>query len=119
MGVEGAPTRIVNVSLPYVGNQDAQIPGLQTALGKNYPNPFNPTTTISFTLAQYGPVNLKIYNAKGQLVRQLANSEYAAGQHYLLWDGRDTMGRPVSSGLYFYRLQAKDFSQSHKMILMK
>jgi flagellar hook assembly protein FlgD len=109
----------LDVPFPYVSNEDPQIPQLQTALGKNYPNPFNPTTTISFTLAEPGPASLKIYNAKGQLVRQLANSQYTAGQHHLIWDGRDALGRPVSSGLYFYRLQSQDYSQSHKMILMK
>ncbi len=119
LGEEGTPSDILNVPYPYTGNTDPHTPGLQTALGKNYPNPFNPTTTLSFTLAEFGPASLTIYNAKGQLVRQLADSAYTAGQHYLLWDGRDTMGRPVSSGLYFYRLQTKDFSQSHKMILMK
>lgn len=119
MGEEGAPTNIMIVSFPWVSNADEPTPGLQTALGKNYPNPFNPTTTISFTLAKSGPANLKIYNAKGQLVRQLANSEYNAGQHHLVWDGRDTQGRPVSSGLYFYRLQTRDYSKSYKMVLMK
>jgi len=119
LGEEGAPSAVLDVPFPYVSNEDPQIPQLQTALGKNYPNPFNPTTTISFTLAEPGPASLKIYNAKGQLVRQLANSQYTAGQHHLIWDGRDALGRPVSSGLYFYRLQSQDYSQSHKMILMK
>jgi len=120
MGDEGAPSEILDISLPFpISNEDAQIPALQTALGKNYPNPFNPTTTISFTLAESGPASLKIYNAKGQLVRQLTDSAYNAGQHHLVWDGRDTGGRPVSSGLYFYRLQTRDYNKSHKMILMK
>ena len=122
MGEEGAPTSVAYVSWPYVdppGNEDINAPELKTALGRNYPNPFNPTTTISFTLAESGPAQLKIYNSKGQLVRQLANAEYAAGPHHLIWDGRDLKGRPVSSGLYFYRLQTKYFNQSRKMILMK
>ena len=120
MNEEGAPTEILEVPYPFVvSNEDPGAPQLKTALGRNYPNPFNPTTTISFTLAQSGPASLKIYNAKGQMVRELANAEYSAGKHHLVWDGRDTKGRPVSSGLYFYRLQAKGYSQSHKMILMK
>jgi hypothetical protein len=120
MGEEGVPMHIRDFLFPFESsNEDEQILPPQTALGRNYPNPFNPTTNISFTLAQSGPASLKIYNAKGQMVRQLTNAEYNAGQHHLVWDGRDTKGRPVSSGLYFYRLQTKDFSQSHKMILMK
>jgi len=121
MGEEGAPSDILDVPFPYTPpiNADSEAPALQTALGKNYPNPFNPTTTISFTLAEPGQTSLKIYNAKGQLVRQLANSQYRAGQHHLVWDGRDAVGRSVSSGLYFYRLQTKDFSKSYKMVLMK
>ena len=120
MGEEGAPTNIVDLSWWEVGgNEDPQAPELKTALGRNYPNPSNSTTNISFTLAEPGPASLKIYNAKGQMVRELTNAEYNAGQHHLVWDGRDTQGRAVSSGLYFYRLQAKGFSQSHKMILMK
>jgi len=119
MDEEGAATPVMKITFPWVGNEDEHTPGLQTALGKNYPNPFNPTTTISFTLAEAGPASLKIYNSKGQLVRQLANTEFNAGQHNLIWDGRDAKGRPVSSGLYLYRLQSQGFSQSNKMILMK
>lgn len=117
--VEGTPSSIIDVPFPYVSIEDELSPGLQTNLGNNYPNPFNPTTTISFTLAEAGPASLRIYNSKGQLVRQLANSEFFAGQHSLVWDGRDTAGRPVSSGLYFYRLSTKNYQQTRKMILMK
>jgi hypothetical protein len=119
MGSEGATTEVLDIPFPYVNNADEQTPELQTALGRNYPNPFNPTTTISFTLAEAGPASLRIYNSRGQLVKQLANADYAVGQHNLIWDGRDQQGRPVSSGLYFYRLNTKHYQQSRKMILMK
>jgi hypothetical protein len=119
MTVEGSPSEIVYAPYPFVSNTDINAPGLVTALAKNYPNPFNPTTTISFSLAEAAAVNLSIYNTKGQLVRQLAARDMMAGKHHLVWDGRDSRGSNVSSGLYFYRLQAGKFSQSRKMILMK
>ena len=119
MGLEGTPTGIIDVPFPYVSTEDQLSPALQTKLGRNYPNPFNPTTTISFSLAEAGPASLRIYNARGQLVRQLANSDFQAGQHNLVWDGRDAAGRTVSSGLYFYRLNTKNYQESRKMVLMK
>ncbi|MDI3504375.1 MAG: hypothetical protein PWP64_1311, partial [Candidatus Cloacimonadota bacterium] len=119
MESEGSISEILYIPHPCVENEDQQVPGFKTALGSNYPNPFNPTTTISFTLAEPGFASLKIYNAKGQLVKQLANNDFTAGQHNLIWDGHDKHGRPVSSGLYFYRLQTKNYQESKKMILMK
>jgi hypothetical protein len=116
---EGSPSPTLLLGNPYVDNQDEVVPGLKTALNANYPNPFNPTTTISFELAESGNTNLKIYNTKGQLVRQLLNSEMSAGTHHLVWDGRDSSGRPVSSGLYLYRLNSKNYSKTRKMMLMK
>ncbi len=87
----------------------------------NYPNPFNPTTTIAFTLDKATPVSLVIYNALGQKVRQLlANKVMPAGTvHKVRWNGRDDLGRPVASGVYFYRLDSKEKSAMRKMILLK
>ena len=119
MGVEGSPTNTVLIGNPFVDNDDDVTPELVTTLESNYPNPFNPTTTIAFNLAESGPVTLNIYNTKGQLVNQLANANYSAGKHYLIWNGRDKDGRPVSSGLYFYRLIAKNYANTRKMIMMK
>lgn len=119
MNVEGSPSQVVYAPYPYVSNEELNTPGLVTALGSNYPNPFNPTTTIQFTLAESGRAHLSVYNTRGQLVRTLANTDLMAGKHQLVWDGRDNRGNNVSSGLYFYRLQAGKFVQSRKMILMK
>lgn len=116
---EGSPSEVLMLGNPFVNNLDDVVPGLKTALDMNYPNPFNPTTTISFSLAEATRASLKIYNTKGQLVRQLLNSDLAAGKHHLVWDGRDSNGRPVSSGVYLYRLSSKNFSQTRKMMLMK
>jgi len=119
MNVEGSPSNIIYAPFPYVSGDDPVSPSLVTALGSNFPNPFNPTTTIQFSLAEAGHATLNIYNTRGQLVRQLAKANMMAGKHQLIWDGRDSRGRSVSSGIYFYRLIAGKYSQSRKMILMK
>ena len=89
-----------------------------TLLG-NYPNPFNPSTTISFTTEHTESTELIIYNLKGQKVKQLISDQLSAGQHSVVWDGRDDHNKPVSSGIYFYKLKAGEYSQTRKMILIK
>ncbi len=91
----------------------------QFELGQNYPNPFNPTTTISFGLPSTDDVSLRIYNIRGQLVRELVNGVLDAGYHEVTWDGQDQHGGKVASGIYFYRLESGDYSQSRKMIMLK
>ena len=91
-----------------------------SSLSQNYPNPFNPTTTISFSVTQTSPfVTIEIYNIKGQQVCTLVNEVFPAGRHSVLWDGRDDHGEPVSSGLYFYKLETGNFNAIKKMILIK
>jgi hypothetical protein len=89
------------------------------ALKQNYPNPFNPTTTIEFGLPNSEFVTLRIFNILGQLVRTLVNFNYPAGEHSVIWDGRDNNGSPVASGIYIYQLQAGRFVQRNKMLLLK
>jgi flagellar hook assembly protein FlgD len=89
------------------------------SLGQNFPNPFNPQTTIAFSVKERGMVYLKIYNVAGQLVRTLANEQFAAGAHKKVWDGRDDAGQAVSSGVYFYKLVAGSFTDTKKMVLLK
>ncbi len=91
----------------------------KAALGQNQPNPFNPATTIRFELAEAVPVQLNIYNALGQLVRTLVDDSRGAGVHLVRWDGRDNRGNQLSSGLYFYRLEAEGFAEVRKMLLVK
>ena len=98
---------------------DPTVPVLKTALNINYPNPFNPETTISYSLKQGENVKIEVYNIKGQLVRTLVNEEQAAGNHKVVWTGVDNNNRPVSSGVYFYKMTAGKYSSSKKMILMK
>jgi len=94
---------------------------LPTAFGleQNYPNPFNPETTILYELPRAGQVEVAVFNLLGEKVRVLLNQPQQAGQHRLLWNGRDENEKSVPSGVYFYRLQAGEFVQTRKMILMQ
>jgi hypothetical protein len=86
-----------------------------------YPNPFNPTTTIRYSIAAAGRVSLRIYNAAGQLVRTLVDEAQLprAEGFSVVWDGADNRGRSVSSGVYFLKLTAGDFSQTRKAVLLR
>jgi hypothetical protein len=98
-------------------NNTALIP-IQFLLRQNFPNPFNPATTINFHLAENTLVELKIYNIQGRLIKILVYVEMEAGNHYTQWDGRDERGNAVASGVYFYRLTAGDFRETRKMLLL-
>jgi M6 family metalloprotease-like protein len=97
----------------------ARTNALTLALHQNHPNPFNPTTTIAFTLPAKAHVNLCIFNSKGELVRELVNDTMNEGYKETTWDGTNAAGNPVSSGVYFYRLTAGKNVQTKKMILLK
>ena len=81
--------------------------------------PIYPETTISYELKDAGNVRLDVYNAKGQLVRSLVNTNQAAGRYKVVFNGRDDMGNPLASGLYLYRFSAGTFSSTRKMMLME
>jgi len=85
----------------------------------NYPNPFNPTTTIRFDLPEPGDVTMRVYDASGRLIRTVLHEVKVAGRYQAIWDGRDEHGRRVSSGVYFYRIEAGSFSQAKRMVLVK
>jgi hypothetical protein len=92
----------------------------QYALGNNYPNPFNPATTIKYALPEAGFVKLEIYNVVGQVVRTMVAGQQNAGRYVVQWDASDDSGRSLSSGIYFYRLQAGgEFLEVKKMLLLK
>lgn len=101
-----------------VANDDLVNP-VVTALHGNYPNPFNPTTTISYSVREKQPVQLVIYNMLGQKVKTLVNGEVEPGNHSAVWHGRDNNGRPVASGVYFFKMHAGKYTSTKKMILMK
>ncbi|HHL72708.1 MAG TPA: T9SS type A sorting domain-containing protein [Bacteroidetes bacterium] len=86
---------------------------------QNFPNPFNPTTTISYHLKESGTVELKIYNTLGKIIRTLVHAKRPAGSHEVVWDGRDDAGNPVPSGQYFVELQAGNAVSSRKLLLAK
>lgn len=88
-------------------------------LAQNSPNPFNPATTIRFSLAQDSQVKLTIFDPRGLAVRHLVDQEQLAGPHAVQWDGRDDTGRALGSGVYFYRLDTESQSVMRKMVLVK
>jgi len=88
-------------------------------LRQNYPNPFNPETAISYQLSAISHVDLAIYNLRGQRVRTLMQARQPAGRYEVKWDGRDDGGRPVPSGVYFYRLRAGGQAATRKMQLIR
>ncbi|NIS16809.1 MAG: T9SS type A sorting domain-containing protein [candidate division Zixibacteria bacterium] len=88
-------------------------------LGQNYPNPFNPTTNIEFAVPARTHVRLNVYNITGQKVRTLIDQELEAGWKLVTWDGKSDSGNEVGSGMYLYRVEAGDFVESKKMMLVK
>jgi hypothetical protein len=91
----------------------------ETALSQNYPNPFNPSTTISYQIPNDGKVNLAIYNIRGQMVKCLVNTNQAVGIHRIVWNGKDENGKSCASGVYYYRLNTCDKTETKKMLLLK
>jgi hypothetical protein len=89
------------------------------ALEQNVPNPFNPSTTIAFTLREAAEIRLEVFDASGRHVRTLAAGTREATRHEVQWNGRDDAGTEVASGVYFYRLTAGELTLTHKMVLLK
>ena len=89
------------------------------SLHQNYPNPFNPETSIHFTVPKMSRVTLAIYDILGRKIRTLVNETKAAGSYNVTWKGKNNQGQPLASGLYFYKLQAGEFSATKKMMLLK
>lgn len=94
-------------------------PADQSRMHQNYPNPFNPRTNIEYAVRKSSPVELKIYNALGQLVKTLVDDYRTAGEYSVVWDGKDNSGNTVPSGSYFYQIKMGDFVSTRKMIHIK
>ena len=94
-------------------------PALTTVLHANHPNPFNPETTIEYSLALAGPVRIRVFDTAGHLVRTLVDGPEAKGEHRVIFDGRDDRGQQLASGVYLYRLDTALTSLSRKMVLLK
>ena len=86
---------------------------------KNYPNPFNPTTTISFEIAEKGKTEIIIYNVKGQKVRTLLKENLDSGDHSIVWNGKNDKAKQVSSGQYFYKVSVNGEQKVSKMLMLK
>ena len=85
----------------------------------NYPNPFNPSTTIEFNLTKPGFAKLSVYNITGQKICDLATGNMNAGKHSYVWNGRDSKGMPLSSGIFVTRLETENNVISNRMMLVK
>ncbi|HTM01235.1 MAG TPA: FlgD immunoglobulin-like domain containing protein [Candidatus Omnitrophota bacterium] len=96
-----------------------QAPPARTQLFQNAPNPFNPATTIRFSVGQRGPVRIDIFDVGGRHVRTLVEKSYEPGVYTARWDGVDDAGRPLASGAYFYRMTAPGASDAKKLILLR
>ncbi|MBD3288589.1 DUF4185 domain-containing protein [candidate division KSB1 bacterium] len=107
---EGLSTEIVTRAAPQPMN---------FKLYANYPNPFNPSTTISYQLAESAYVKLTIYNARGQQIKQLVNKTQRPGHHSVSWDAKDESNLSVSSGLYLYQLSVDGLTRNRKMIIIR
>jgi len=109
-----------------VSDDDLIVELPRTGIIGNFPNPFNPETTIQFSVFSeeyWGDgsthVEINIYNIRGQLVRRLVSEEYSAGNHDIVWNGKDDNGTQVGSGVYFYRFIVGDFVETRRMMLLK
>jgi len=103
-----------------VGDEDVPVIPQAFDLKPNYPNPFNPSTTIEFVIGvRPAHAKLHIYNLLGQTIKTLADGTYGSGRHTFTWDGTDQKGREVGTGVYFYRLETDQGSQVRKMLLLK
>jgi len=89
------------------------------ALHQNYPNPFNPVTTLRYDLPTEDYVTIIIYDLSGREINQLVNTNQPAGQKSVQWNATDMHGKPVSAGVYLYQIQAGEFIQTRKMVLLK
>ena len=95
----------------------ATLPPSRVALFQNHPNPFNPTTTIRFTLPERMRVRLNVYDVAGRRVATLVDGNPRDGEKEVIWDGRIDAGEPVASDIYLYRLVTRDFTGTRKMVL--
>ncbi len=115
---ESSATDEIMVEYIITNTDQNQLP-LANKLYRNFPNPFNPETMIRFDLKKASSTQLTIYNMKGQRVKQLVNQQLSAGQYSFIWQGKDEFGNSVSSGIYFYKIEANGFISYRKMMLLK
>lgn len=88
-------------------------------LSKNYPNPFNPSTTIEYSVKSVSPVKIEIYNIKGQKIKTLVNTTQNNGKYRVVWNGKDDLEKDMASGVYFCKMKTKDYTSTVKMMMIK
>ena len=118
----GGQTTIHNIILePETADYDDVIEVVATCLMGNYPNPFNPVTSIKYQVSGIGYqlVQIDIYNLRGQKVRSLVNDYHENGEYSVVWDGTDDNGMRVGSGVYFYNMRAGEYQSVRRMVLLK
>ena len=117
-GANSEYSEVISVTLEWLDVDGDQLPTVY-ALHQNYPNPFNPVTNLSYDLPEDAMVNITVFDMMGRVVRTLVNGQQSAGYKSLLWNATNNSGQPISAGLYIYTIQAGEFSQTKKMILLK
>jgi flagellar hook assembly protein FlgD len=117
VGAYGASKPVISTTATAV-EESAQSPR-DFRLYQARPNPFNPSTTLSFTLPSPSPATLAVYDITGRKVRTLVSGPMSAGTHMFVWNGLDDAGRPVSSGVYLYRLTAGGMAETRRMTLVR
>jgi hypothetical protein len=120
----GSQASVMHEILVYFGIETGVDDGTLTTpahatLGQNYPNPFNPTTHISFAIPQNSDVSITVYDTAGNLVKVLNNGNLKAGYHTVEWNGKDNQNKTVPSGMYIYRMEAGDYTETKSCILVK
>ncbi len=121
LAYDGANEYFGSISITTGNGQTTEIPQIPiiTKLNSAYPNPFNPTTTISFDLATDTDVTIDVYNSKGQKVQSLVNNTFKMGNHRVVWNGLDTHNKSCGTGTYFFRMKAGNYSKITKALLIK
>ena len=114
MGALGVGCDAIDLSL-----SDASLVPMAYTFYQNYPNPFNPTTTLSYELPKDSFVDVTIYDMLGNVVYNLVNTNQSSGYKSIQWDATNNQGEPVSAGVYLYKIQAGNFVDTKKMILVK
>ena len=112
-------SNVISVTLEFLGTADGDGIPETYAVHQNYPNPFNPVTTLSYDLPEDGMVNITIYDMMGRVVKTLVNDQQSAGYRSTQWNATNDAGSPLSAGMYLYTIQAGDFRQTRKMVLLK
>jgi hypothetical protein len=110
---------VVSVIIESVGLADGSEIPKSYKIHQNHPNPFNPVTTLRYDLPEDGLVNITIYDMMGRVVKNLVNVHQNAGYKSIQWNATNNAGQPVSAGLYLYTIQAGEFRQTKKMVLLK